>query len=422
VPTTTTRRAFLQFVASMVAVVVVVGLFGVWLLHRSATREALDDARMETRAIGRAVVQPLITPGNRDLRAQLDLLFRRGALGERVNHAKVWTADGRVLYATEPLLIGKRFGLSATDRVVLDEGLSEADVSDLSEPENRFERSEGKLLEVYTGLRAPDGRKVLFETYRPYSLITENERRLRSAFAPTLFGAVLLLALLLLPLVLGLARRLERGQRDREALLRRALDASDRERTRVARELHDGPVQRLSGVAFALAGAERSPPETTDLRETIRAGAEQIRETVRELRGTLTDLYPPNLQRQGLAAALADLLAPLRVAGVNATLDVPSELRLRPDTELALFRAAQEATRNVLEHADAASAHVAVTCADDVATLEVSDDGVGFGTADQSEGHFGLRLLEDLARDHGGRLDVSSSPGNGTRLCFKIPA
>jgi signal transduction histidine kinase len=409
----------------VIVVVVLVGAFGVWLLHRAATSEALDDARMETRAIGRAVVQPVLggVGSRRRLRIELDRLFHRRALGERVTHAKLWSADGQVLYATETKLIGSRFGLGPADRRILRTGGSEAGVSDLSEPENRFERPEGKLLEVYTGLRGPDGRRFLFETYRPYSLITDNESRLRSAFAPALLGAVALLTLLLVPLILGLTRRLERSRREREALLRRALEASDRERTRVARELHDGPVQRLSGVAFALAGAERSTDGAADLRETVRAGAEQVRETMRELRGTLTDLYPPNLHRQGLAAALGDLLAPLRAAGIQTTLDVPSDLHLRSEAETALFRAAQEATRNILEHAQAGRAHVSVSCADDSATLEVTDDGRGFAP-DQNraaEGHLGLQLLDDLARDHGGQLDVSSNPPAGTRLCFRIP-
>jgi signal transduction histidine kinase len=415
-----------QFAVSVAVVMILVGAAGLWLLHRSATSEALDDARKETWTIGRVVVQPLLAraQSNGELRGDLDRLFGRRSLGERVSHVKLWSPDGRVLYATEPQLIGKRFGLAPEERSVLRTGRSEADVSDLSEPENQFERSEGKLLEVYTGLRGGNGRRVLFETYRPYSLITENERRLRGAFAPALIGAVVLLAVLLIPLLLGLTRRLDRSRHDREALLRRALEASDRERTRVARELHDGPVQRLSGVAFALAGAERSPNGAEGLRDTIRAGAEQVRETVRELRGTLTDLYPPNLHRQGLAVALGDLLAPLRAAGIAAVLEVPSELQLRSETELTLYRAAQEATRNVLEHAQATHVKVTVTCADDIATLEVADDGGGFtpNLGGIPEDHFGLQLLDDLARDQGGRLDLSSSPGHGTRLCFRISA
>lgn len=418
----TLRRAFLQFAASVVVVVLLVGAVGFWLLHRAATSEALDDAKNETRIVGSAIVAPLLGGDARQLRTRLDALFARGGLGDRVSHVKVWTPDGRVLYSTEPQLIGRRFAFSPEDRRALATLGSEADVSDLSAPENRFERVEGKLLEVYAGIRAPSGRHVLFETYRPYTIITADERRLRDQFAPVLLAAVLLLALLMLPLVLGMGRRIERARREREGLLRRALDASLRERTRVARDLHDGPVQRLSGVAFSLAGAERSPADSHALRATIRASAEQVRETVRELRSTLTDLYPPNLERQGLRTALGDTLAPLRAAGIVTELDVAPELSLDAEAEAALFRAAQEASRNALEHAQPHAVRVAVHPAGDRVVLEVSDDGAGFVTGAPREGHFGLQLLDDLARDVGGRLEVESVPGAGTRVRFEVPA
>jgi signal transduction histidine kinase len=419
----TVRRAFLQFLASVVVVVLLVGGVGVLLLHRAATHEALADARNETSFVGEGVVAPVLqaSGGRVDdaVRRRLGSLFERGALGERVSHVKLWSPDGRVLYASEPQLTGRRFSLGAAEREVLRDGGSEAGVSDLTEPENAFERSEGELLEVYSGFSAA-GRRFMFETYRPYQLIAANEHRLRGAFAPALIAAVLLLVALVLPLVLGLARRLERGRREREALLQRALDASDRERVRVARELHDGPVQRLSGVAFSLAAVERAPAGT-DLRDAVRAGAQQVRETVRELRGTLTDLYPPNLHRQGLRPALSDTLAPLRAAGVRATLDAPEDLDVSAEAEAVLFRVAQEGTRNALEHAGASSVAIELRVADGRASLTVTDDGNGF-EATQREGHFGLRLLDDLARDHEGSLEVESSPGAGTRLRVEVPA
>ena len=421
----TVRHAVRRFALSVVVVVLVVGAIGVLLLHRSATKEALEDARQETTVVGRAVVVPELTrallAGEPGSQAALDRLFGRKAFGSRVEHAKIWNADGEVLYASEPELVGRTFDLADDELEVLRDGGSEAEVSDLSEPENQFERSEGKLLEVYAGLRAPGGERVLFETYRPYELITANEGRLRSAFAPALVAAVVLFMLLVAPLVLSLARSLERGREEREALLRRALDASDRERTRVARELHDGPVQRLSGVAFALAGAERAP-DGADLRDTVRSGAEQVRETVRELRGTLVDLVPPNLHRQGLRAAVTDLLAPLRAAGLRTQLAIEGDPAMDDDAAAAVYRAAAEATRNVLEHAQAGWVRLAIEVVDGRAVLEVTDDGRGIDDATGRTGHFGLRLLDDLARERGGSLEIGRRPDGGTRLRFEVPA
>ena len=420
----TPRGILVRFGASVVIVLALTGTIGLWLLHDAATDESLQDARTETAEVARAVVAPLLAgdPTDATLRRSLDRLVARKALGASVRHVKVWSADGTVRYSSDPKLIGRRFALDEEDREVLADGGTAADVSDLSQPENQFERGEGKLLEVYTRVRGAGGRPMLFETYRPYSLITADEARLRSTFAPAILAAVGLLALLLLPLTVGLVRRLETSRRDRETLLRRALDASQRERLQIAGELHDGPVQRLAGVAFSLAGVERTT-EPAASRAAVRLGAEQVRETIRELRGALTELYPPSLQSQGLAAATQDLAAGLRTAGIATEVSVADEIRLSADAEAAVFRVAQEATRNVLEHANASAASVTIREDDGRVRLEVADDGDGFEPAvNRREGHIGLRLLEDLAVEHAGTLTVESAPGAGTRLRFEVPA
>jgi signal transduction histidine kinase len=419
----TPRGILVRFAASVVIVLALTGTIGLWLLHDAATDEALQDARTETAEVARAVVAPLLArdPTDVALRRRFDRLVVRKALGISVRHVKVWSGDGTVRYSSDPKLIGRRFVFDEEEREVLVDGGTEAEVSDLSEPENQFERREGKLLEVYTRVRGPGGRPMLFETYSPYSLITADEARLRSTFAPAVVAAVGLLALLLLPLTVGLVRRLETSRRDRETLLRKALDASQRERLQIARELHDGPVQRLAGVAFSLAGVERTTDAAAN-RAGVRLGAEQVRETIRELRGALTELYPPSLQRQGLAAATQDLVVGLRVAGIATEVSVPAEIQLSADAEAAVFRVAQEATRNVLEHANASAVSVTITKDVGRVRLVVADDGEGFDPrVNPREGHFGLRLLADLAVQHAGTLMVESAPGAGTRLRFEVP-
>jgi signal transduction histidine kinase len=102
-------------------------------------------------------------------------------------------------------------------------------------------------------------------------------------------------------------------------------------------------------------------------------------------------------------------------------LDLPGDLELPPEVEALFFRSAQEAVRNVLAHAEAARVDVRVRARGGRAVLEVEDDGRGFDVAVHAEeGHLGLRLLDDLARDAGGRLEVHSEPGRGT--CVRVEA
>jgi signal transduction histidine kinase len=116
-------------------------------------------------------------------------------------------------------------------------------------------------------------------------------------------------------------------------------------------------------------------------------------------------------------------VAPLAAAGIDIDLDADDDdVSLPPETEAILFRAALESLRNVLRHADAGRVSVRVSSPDGHVTLDVEDDGRGFLVDDATrDGHFGLRLLEDLARDTDGRLTVRSRPGEGTSIRLEIP-
>jgi len=223
------------------------------------------------------------------------------------------------------------------------------------------------------------------------------------------------------PLAVRLSRRLRQGQLDREALLRRAIQASDLERRRIARDLHDGAVQDLAGISYSLAAAAEatSDPEAVG---PLTEGADAARRSVRELRSLLVEIYPPDLQRAGLAAALSDTLAQFPARGVSASLELPEGLDMPPAAEGLLFRVAQEALRNVLSHAQATSVEVAAGRDDGIAWLSVRDDGRGFDAGGASEQSFGLRLLRDLVEDAGGRFEVISAPGAGSFLRAEVPA
>jgi signal transduction histidine kinase len=146
-----------------------------------------------------------------------------------------------------------------------------------------------------------------------------------------------------------------------------------------------------------------------------------MRGSLRSLRSLLVEIHPRDLRRTGLPAALADLVAPAAGAGVAARVTT-DRLGTIDDRDVALvWRVAQEAVRNSLRHADAAHLDVEVWSEGRLTVLEVVDDGCGFDPAEAGDRtHFGLRGLESLIADAGGTLQVSSAPGQGTRVRLEV--
>lgn len=424
-------RAVMQFVVTGIIALALVAV-GTTLLSRQASRnEALRDARSLTWLLGTKVIQPNLADGvmagDPAALARLDRVVRsRVVLGPLVR-VKIWTATGRIVYSDEARLIGSTYELGAHERDALRAGITKADLSDLSEPENRFERGQGRLLEVYLPIHAPSGVPLLFETYSKYSSVSARSREVWLAFAPITFGALLLLQLVQVPLAWSMARRLRQGQYERERLLRRAIAASDAERRRIASDLHDGVVQELAGASFVLAGAADraaavSEPEVSGALQRAAGG---VRQSIRALRSLLVEIYPPNLRSAGLAAALSDLIAPLSSRGIEARLDLPPSVELPVEAEALVFRVAQEAVRNVASHAGARTVVLRLTVSSTCAVLTVTDDGQGFEPAavgdHPTSGHFGLVVLRDIAADAGADLRLDSAPGQGTSVRLEVP-
>jgi two-component system, NarL family, sensor kinase len=143
--------------------------------------------------------------------------------------------------------------------------------------------------------------------------------------------------------------------------------------------------------------------------------------TIKELRSLLVEIYPPDLHRTGLEAALADLTAAFESRGLKGSLDLPAEVSLPAEPEALIFRVAQEALRNTASHAHANNVAVRLRIADHEAIISVSDDGRGFVPEAVTGSHFGLRMLGDLARDAGGRLELISAPGACTTIRLAVP-
>ncbi|MDQ1698021.1 MAG: two-component system, NarL family, sensor kinase [Frankiaceae bacterium] len=423
-------RPVLQFTLAGIIAVAIVGVATAVASRRVGQREATVDARTTTLVKAQTVIEPAVTNGLLTAAptavAKIDAVVRKSVLDRSLVRVKVWTRDGTIVYSDEPRLEGSHYTLGVDEIAALDHGVIEAEVSDLSKPENRFERGHGKLLEVYLPIRAPDGKRLLFEANYRYDAVSASGNRIWRSFAPVSIGALIALELVQIPLAWSLARRLRSRQQERERLLRQAIDASDAERRRIASDLHDGVVQDLAGVAYQLAGSARReglPPLTTSLLEE---SAAHVQDSIKSLRSLLVDIYPAKLAEAGLPAALTDLIAGVANRGIATGCDVEGLHDDLPDAVAALlYRAAQEALRNVVAHAQASHVQLTVASTGDRVWLDVSDDGVGFTPAlaheRAAEGHLGLRGLTDLVAGAGGRLDIDSEPGSGTRMHVEVP-
>jgi two-component system NarL family sensor kinase len=433
------RNEVARFAAGGLLAACLVGAGTFLVVSRDAEDQAIRHAKDITQVEARGIVEPALTNVMlTDAQAAwdaMDTLCKQRILGGDVVRVKLWRADGTIIYSDQDKLVGQRFQLDSSELAALNSrtGAADASVSDLTAPENQYERNFGKLLQVYLAVHTPGGTPLLFETYQRYEAITQYQQSVWSSFLPVLLGGLGVLFVVQIPLAIGLARRLRISQAEREHLLERAINASEQERRRIARDLHDGVVQRLAALTFSLSalarrltpGSGQEPPPTAATLPDVLQAAGETRAAMRDLRTLIVEIAPPNLHAEGIDNALRDLLEPLSRNGVIITLEAPSSTKLPPATTTLLFRVAQEALRNAGKHAEATHVEVHLHNDGDGVRLEIADDGRGFSAADldqrRRDGHVGLSLLRDLVADAGGTLQVVSHPGMGTRVSVQVP-
>ena len=195
------------------------------------------------------------------------------------------------------------------------------------------------------------------------------------------------------------------------------------ERNRLALELHDVVSQKLFSVVLTAEAAatllDRDP-------DAARARLERVgtlaRESLDDLRSLIDELRPPELERDGLAAALrkhVEVLAPLHQAAIEANLDeVPADA----ERDRQVLRIAQEALNNALRHAAATRVELALRAPDGGLELEVADDGIGFDPDDPElrARRLGLTSMEERAARIDGALEIDSVAGRGTRVRLRV--
>jgi signal transduction histidine kinase len=213
--------------------------------------------------------------------------------------------------------------------------------------------------------------------------------------------------------------------RELQQVLARTHEITEEDRQRIALDIHDGVVQMVIGASYEVQAAASA---VTSHRLTAQKHLETARrlldQTVTEMRRIVFDLRPTYLDSLGLFPALEKYAQSFQESsGIACTATLQGEPLLLPDeTKVAVYRIVQEALNNVRKHSGATAAAVQMAFAPGRLTVTVQDNGTGFATeaANAASGHLGLVSMAERAQSIGGRLDITSAPGQGTRLVLEV--
>lgn len=211
-----------------------------------------------------------------------------------------------------------------------------------------------------------------------------------------------------------------------QALATAVIDAGDRERAMLARELHDSTAQQLAAIILQLSAASR---DSTDLALAQRLDAirEQTKATLEEVRLLSHTVHPRVLDDLGLAAALKKLGREVGEAShLDIQVEAPADGAVPPNPAAVLYRVAQAAVHNAVKHAGARHVTLRLTtpAGHSQASLEIADDGRGFDVADAERRRPGMGLftMRERVGLAGGQFLVESTPGGGgTRIIATVP-
>lgn len=216
-------------------------------------------------------------------------------------------------------------------------------------------------------------------------------------------------------------RMIERLESERRQAGTRALRAREEEQKRIARGLHDEVGQTMTGVLFLLKELTRSS-SSAGQRAALEEAQQAVRTNLEEVRRIAQELRPETLDHLGLARALSNLARAFeRRTGITVEREIDGQLvPPAPETELVLYRVAQESLTNVARHSEATRALVALTGNGDRLVLRVADNGRGLGPVHAEGG--GMRGIRERALIVGGALAIKPSPLGGIEVRLEVPA
>ncbi|MFQ5400144.1 MAG: sensor histidine kinase [Anaerolineae bacterium] len=377
----------------------------------------------------------------------LDRLMAETPLGEEIVSFKVWSADNRILYSSDPNLINKKYE-SNVDLLPSFSGEVTSEISDLTDPENKFERQKwDQLIETYAPIRTMGGERVIAvsEFYQvPDALQAEIRRaQLRSWLV---VGATMLVTYLVLAGIVGRASNMILTQQaelqDKAAQnkqlhdrVRRAaartIALNERFMRRISADLHDGPGQDLALALLrieSLAEAhERYPPpepEQHKIMEDFYRVRTALESALAELRDISAGLRSPEIESLSIAKtvrrAIRNYERKTHRQVALAFNELPSDAS--PSVKITLYRILQEALTNGYRHANGVGQGVCVEREGDELCVEITDNGQGFDPQNvPAAGHLGLAGMRERVKVLGGNFSVESHPGQGTKIKAALP-
>ncbi len=212
-------------------------------------------------------------------------------------------------------------------------------------------------------------------------------------------------------------------QRELLALASELSQAEERERRRIATDLHDSIIQNLALLQIML-GALRAQAEAT-LHASVDDARALLTSSIQSARTLTFELSPPILYELGLAAALEWLAEQVQQRhSLQVTVEIIGHFRLQSDDQRALlFSSVREILMNVVKHAEATTVTVTMEGTDSVVLITVADNGIGFdlAAAEARRGGYGLFSIRERLRHIGGAMHIETQPGVGTRLTLVAP-
>ena len=236
-------------------------------------------------------------------------------------------------------------------------------------------------------------------------------------------GLFIILGLSLLAAYLQYSRRELKKSRDTQVQLSGALiHAQEKERSRLASELHDDFSQRLALLAFGLQNTAEAPPDSSDaLKQTLDEFKQSVSELGDDLHSLSHRLHSSTLDTLGLVTGLKSLCREFGARqGIEVHFtseDIPHNVR--PDVALCLFRITQEGLQNLKKHSGAKKAHLSLHHTGDTLFLSLRDEGIGFDKTEKPG--LGILSMQGRARLLGGEFEIRSTPGEGTRIEVWVP-
>ena len=391
-----------------------------------------------------------ITPDNLEM---LSTDLSGTILGQKIVSLKVWDTTGRVLFSTNPAVIGKQFPIEEGLAVAMTGSIfSEVSVRTPSE-QLEHDQPMPRLIETYTPIHEDRTGRVIAvaEFYEPPDemdrLSGEAQRSSWYRIASIMTGMYLCLFFLVRRGSLTIdAQRKELSDQVEQLtdlnarnvkLQARVIDAAERATAlnenflrRVSADIHDGPCQDLGFALMQIKNLDDANRVTDfdSMRphwgKSLQVTQVAIESAIKELRAMSADIELPDIARLELVDIAARVVRDLQVkTGVVVELEAgslpsPASYRLK----VALYRLLQESLANTVRHANGAGVRVQLSASDRMLHVEVRDQGPGFDpVAAQAKGRLGLRGMRQRVEALGGAFDLVTAPGSGTLIRVSIP-